>query len=870
MSIIQKLLLIFLGLALLPVLLIGGIFYLEAERTTELQAREKIEYIAAIQYNRTIDVITQNRERLSAYISRLQLRNTVDRYNKQKRPQDLVLLDQVVRDAREGIKSFKDISIADPDGRILASTRPGVVGNNISGEDYFQIGKVRQDVSSTIVRLFNGEIRLYLVGPLTLDEKVVGVAVIESDMSDLFANIGDYTGLGETGETNLARKETNGNALFLSGLRFDSDAALRRTVSGTEHTAMLQALDGQTGTLTKAIDYRRQEVLAVTKYLPDVGWGLVVKIDNAEVYAPLYNLRDVLLLMLFVMAVIIVFLALYAAPRVTGPILALEEAAHRASNGDLSSRVTIKSRDELGRLAKAFNVMTADLAGLYRDMEARVKAKTAELRAINAKDEAILSSIGDGVFALDEQGKIILFNAAAASITGYLESDVLGKHYKNALHFTSKGSAAVKNEFIEAALAGQLSAMSNHTMLLHKTGRQIPVADSAAPIKNASGEIMGAIIVFRDVSKELAQQQLKEEQHKRIKTIIDSLPVGVFLAKAPSGQPELINPAGIQMLGRGLDPKADKTKYSEIYDVIRKDGTPYPVEELPLSIALATSKSVTKNDIYVRKPGGKVVALRVTSQPLFDGAGKMTGALVVFSDITMERDLEIEKAKGELVSLASHQLRTPATAVKGFLSMLLDGYSGKLKPKQEKLIRATYDENERQVHLINDILFVAQADAGEMAQSKKPVDLSRVVEDVVAEHEPTIKARHQTVTITKPQSLELTADAKSMRLIVDNLLSNASKYSPEGTAIKIKLRRVKDETQLVVQDSGYGIDQKDMPMLFQKFSRIPNPNTDKVEGSGLGMYLVKKIIDLHQGHINVSSKVGKGTIVTVRLPNEGR
>lgn len=871
MSIIQKLLLVFLGLALLPVLLVGGIFYLEAQQATKLQGREKIEYIAAIQYNRTIDVITQNQERLSAFISRLQLRNVVDRYNKQKRAQDLVLLDQVVRDAREGTKSFKDISIADPDGRILVSTRPGTAGNNISGEDYFHIGKVRQDVSSTVVRLFNGEIRLYLVGPLTLEEKVVGVAIIESDMGELFANIGDYTGLGETGETSLAREEPNGNALFLAGLRFDRDAALRRTVSEAEHTAMLQALNGQTGTLTKAMDYRKQDVLAVTKYIPEVGWGLVVKIDNAEVYAPLYKLRDVLLLILFMMAVIIVFLALYAAPRITRPIIALEDAARRASNGDLSSRVTIDSKDELGRLAKAFNIMTADLAGLYHDMEAKVQAKTAELQAINAKDEAILSSIGDGVFALDVHGNIILFNAAAANITGYSEDEVLGRHYKTALHFVGEDSPVTKDSFIATALKGKLSTMSNHTMLLHKSGRKIPVADSAAPIKDVSGKIMGAIIVFRDVTKELAQQRLREEQHKRIKTIIDSLPVGVFLVKAPGGQPELVNPAGIRMLGRGLDSTADKTKYSEIYDVIRKDGTPYPVEELPLSIALATGKSVTKNDIYVRRPDGKVVAMRVTSQPLFDAGGKMTGALVVFTDITLERDLEIEKAKGELVSLASHQLRTPATAVKGFLSMLLDGYSGKLQPKQEELIRATYNENERQVHLINDILYVAQADAGEMAQSKRAVDISQVIDDVVAEQEPTLKARHQAITVTKPKlPLKIQADAKSMRLVVDNLLSNASKYSPEESAIHIKLRRSKGLAELVVQDNGFGIAKEDMSRLFLKFSRIPNPNIDKVEGSGLGMYLVKKIIDLHRGHINVSSKVGAGTVITVSLPIEGR
>lgn len=227
----------------------------------------------------------------------------------------------------------------------------------------------------------------------------------------------------------------------------------------------------------------------------------------------------------------------------------------------------------------------------------------------------------------------------------------------------------------------------------------------------------------------------------------------------------------------------------------------------------------------------------------------------------------VQQAKDELLALASHQLRTPATGVKQYVGMLRQGFAGKLTPTQKKLLDKAYDSNERQLGTINEMLFVARADAGFLNMEKQKVNISEMVESIVEEQAGTIKSNGQEYEVKLPKkNVYLNGDPQYLRMAFENIISNATKYTKKGGFIKIRLTNSLDNVRFVVSDTGVGVAAEDMKHLFEKFSRIPNELTSQVSGTGIGLYLTKKVIKAHKGTISFRSEVGVGSVVTISLP----
>ncbi len=166
--------------------------------------------------------------------------------------------------------------------------------------------------------------------------------------------------------------------------------------------------------------------------------------------------------------------------------------------------------------------------------------------------------------------------------------------------------------------------------------------------------------------------------------------------------------------------------------------------------------------------------------------------------------------------------------------------------------------------IVNDLLNVARADSGRMVLTKSPTDLAQLIHEVVNEQRPTIKSRRQHISVTgKP--VEAQVDSDRLRMALGNLISNASKYTPNGGTLSVTLAKTKAHTTIEIKDTGVGIAQADLPLMFTKFTRLNNPLSIERGGTGLGLYLVKKIIDLHHGEITVSSRPGKGSCFTILL-----
>ena len=252
----------------------------------------------------------------------------------------------------------------------------------------------------------------------------------------------------------------------------------------------------------------------------------------------------------------------------------------------------------------------------------------------------------------------------------------------------------------------------------------------------------------------------------------------------------------------------------------------------------------------------------------------MSGVVVVFRDVSEERT--IERMKTEFVSVASHQLRTPLSGVKWFLEMLLSGDAGKLTNKQYEFIQEAFDSNDRMIHLVNDLLNVSRLETGKIKPEFKKVDIKKIIEDVIKEHEMVLKAKNCKIKLdTDKGSFKILTDPSLFRQVFQNLFDNALKYSDQtacGIIVELK-KEGKKYIKFSVIDNGIGIPIDKQYMIFSKFFRAENATRKETEGSGLGLYICQLIIESLGGRIWFKSPVHprkkeKGTIFTTVLPTK--
>lgn len=228
--------------------------------------------------------------------------------------------------------------------------------------------------------------------------------------------------------------------------------------------------------------------------------------------------------------------------------------------------------------------------------------------------------------------------------------------------------------------------------------------------------------------------------------------------------------------------------------------------------------------------------------------------------------LASNKAKDEFISIASHQLRTPATSVKQYLGMLKEGYAGEVPKHLNNFLETAFKSNEQQLRIIDELLKIAQIDSGNFQLSKNKVDICSLLIDVVKQYQPVVKLRRQKIIFDSEGDTIACVDAHEMSLAFSNLIENASKYSPNGTTINVRVRRLAQKVEVRIQDKGVGIKEENMKKIFDKFTRVDNAMSDTVTGTGLGLYWVKRVIKLHKGNITVQSEVNKGSTFIVRIP----
>lgn len=655
----------------------------------------------------------------------------------------------------------RSVGIFDNNGDLLIVKN---LNNNPNEEIYCQKKEVfqkgRDGFNIQLVQK-NGQVRICGSGPIIHQNILEGVGLVELDISEINNIVTDRTGLGETGEVLVAVLGENGEPVFLNETQYKK--VDQKTIGRELAQPMKIALSGESGSFSSMYDYAGNKVMAVVRYMPEYGLGVEGKINEAESLAAVRNII-IFFFGLVIFFTVLTFVITNAFIRkITRPIEVLQEGIKTVETGNMDFEIVTNATDEFGVLTKAYNRMIQAIKRSRASVDRKVKEQTEEIQKRSAemqeqqrailniledvdeekhnvekeKDKLnkILYSIGDGVFVVDKNYNIILYNQAASRISGYTVLEAKGKNYQEIFHFVNEKDGLPNYEFIEKAFStGKIQEMSKDTLLINKNGEKIAVADSAAPLVGRDGKTIGCVVVFRDVTKER----------------------------------------------------------------------------------------------------------------------------------------EVDRAKTEFVSLASHQLRTPLSAINWYAEMLIAGDAGKLTREQKEYVQEIYNGNQRMVDLVNALLDVSRIELGTFSVEPVEVDLKKIMDIVVNELKNKIDTKKLNFSSRVDKHLKsYNGDPKLLNIIFQNLISNAVKYTPDGGEVKVQIKKGIEHLHILVADSGIGIPESQKNKIFTKLFRADNVRESDTEGTGLGLYIVKSIIEQSGGSVSFVSKQNKGTVFTVKLPLSG-
>jgi signal transduction histidine kinase len=257
--------------------------------------------------------------------------------------------------------------------------------------------------------------------------------------------------------------------------------------------------------------------------------------------------------------------------------------------------------------------------------------------------------------------------------------------------------------------------------------------------------------------------------------------------------------------------------------------------------------------------------LRAHFAPVLSSPGERLGGVVVYHDIS--REVLADRLKSEFIATASHELRTPLTSIRGYIDLLLLGTLGTLSQAQNDFLKVVKNNVVRLVELIDDLLDVSRAEAGEMRLRRETIDLAEVLYEVGESLYSQFTARSISLAIDVPDGLpSVVADRQRLRQIVVNLVNNACKYTPEGGHVDVVARNGGEKLRVDVRDTGVGIAQDAQSHIFTPFYRADNPLREQAGGTGLGLSITKTLIDLHGGEIWFESHEGQGSTFSFTLP----
>ena len=374
---------------------------------------------------------------------------------------------------------------------------------------------------------------------------------------------------------------------------------------------------------------------------------------------------------------------------------------------------------------------------------------------------------------------------------------------------------------------------------------------------------IGNAVRYRE---EFRARDKMETERRRLAALVESSPVGVMVVDAATRTFASVNQEAERILGMSPEPGSTLVRYHEVAIYRRTDGRKYESHERPMARALDRGEVVRAEEILFDLPDGRRVTTLVNATPIYSDDGKIVSAVAVIQDMTPLE--EIERLRNEFLAMVSHELRTPLTTIKGCTSIVL-GSSDPIDISEVlQYFRMIDEQSDHLRGLVNNLLDMTRIEAGALSVTLKPTDVRSLVDEAKAAF--LRRGARNTVEVELDPGLPpITADRRRISQVMDNLLSNAAKYSPEFSTIRVTGSREGHHVRLSITDEGMGIPSDQLSMLFKKFSRIVDGDgrERQVAGEGLGLAICKGIVEAHGGRITAESGgEERGTRITFTIP----
>jgi methyl-accepting chemotaxis protein len=391
------------------------------------------------------------------------------------------------------------------------------------------------------------------------------------------------------------------------------------------------------------------------------------------------------------------------------------------------------------------------------------------------------------------------------------------------------------------------------------------VNDQTDNITDQKGKLetqqMAILNILEDIKDEKDKADLEEE---KVSSILHNIGDGVFVVDR-NRNIIVFNSQAEKISGFKRGEVIGKP-YNKILKFIdEKDPTKINTEFIEDVMSTGTNQKMPSNTMLIQRDGRKI-PVADSAAPLKDKNGNVTGCIVVFRDITKER--EIDRAKSEFISVASHQLRTPMTGIQWVIERFLKKEIG-LSDQGKEYLKDLHTSSVRLSELVDSLLNVSRIESGGgVAVTPEKLDLIKFIEDYLGELTPLLVKKNITLKFEDhPDNFEIKSDPKVLRNVIQSIVSNAIEYTPESGSIEVCVEKNSD-VMIKVKDTGIGIPEKEQSRMFEKFHRADNAKVVKTDGTGLGLYIAKSATEALGGKIDFISHEGKGTTFYIELPIE--
>jgi PAS domain S-box-containing protein len=483
-----------------------------------------------------------------------------------------------------------------------------------------------------------------------------------------------------------------------------------------------------------------------------------------------------------------------------------------------------------------------------------------ELAAELDRLQITFASAGDAVISTDSRGRVTYLNGMAEVLTGWTQAEAAGRPLSEVFHLANEeASQPGETPAARGLREGGLPGLSNFTVLIARDGTRRRIDDSVAPVLDESGAPVGVVVVFHDTT----ERQRAEEAQARLAAIVESSDDAI-ISKGLDGIVRTWNTGAERLFGH----RAEEAIGQSITLIIPPERLD---EEREILARLARGERIEHFETVRMAKDGRRIDTSLTVSPVRDSEGRIIGASKIARDVTERRQAEealreADRRKDDFLALLAHELRNPLAPLRNGLHVM------RLASNDAERVARLRDMMERQlshmVRLIDDLLDVARISRNKMELRRSRVLLADVVHSAVETARPTIEAAGHVLTVALPPApVHLDADLTRLAQVFGNLLNNSSKYTERGGQIWLTARRDGDRIAVEVRDTGIGIPAHALPKIFDMFSQVDRSIERSTGGLGIGLALVKGLVEMHGGTVEaVSPGQGQGSTFTVRLP----